>query len=113
MVLTLVFLVFGLLGVLMVSMNALLGPKKTNPVKEQPFECGSPPLQKGIPGFAIKFPLGVFLFVLFDVEIAFLFPWALVFREMKGPAFLILLAYVAVLGAGFVYAWRKGAFRWE
>ncbi|MHB8054431.1 MAG: NADH-quinone oxidoreductase subunit A [Candidatus Aminicenantales bacterium] len=113
MTLALVFLVFGLLGVLMVSMNAILGPKKTNPAKEKPFECGSPPLQKGIPGFAIKFPLVVFLFVLFDIEIAFLFPWALVFREMKGPALLILLAYVAVLGAGFAYAWRKGAFRWE
>ena len=113
MTLALVFLVFGLLGVVMVSMNALLGPKKTNPMKEQPFECGSPPLQKGIPGFAVKFPLVVFLFVLFDIEVAFLFPWALVFREMKGPAFLILLAYAAVLTAGFVYAWKKGAFHWD
>jgi NADH-quinone oxidoreductase subunit A len=113
MTLALVFLIFGLLGAVMISMNALLGPKKTNPVKEQPFECGSPPLQKGIPGFVIKFPLVVFLFVLFDIEVAFLFPWALVFREMKGPAFFILLAYAAVLAAGFVYAWRKGAFRWD
>jgi len=113
MTLALVFLVFGLLGAVMISLNALLGPRKTNPAKEQPFECGSPPLQKGIPGFAVKFPLVVFLFVLFDIEVAFLFPWALVFREMKGPAFLLLLAYTAVLAAGFVYAWRKGAFRWE
>ena len=113
MTLALVFLVFGLLGAVMISLNALLGPRKTNPVKEQPFECGSPPLQKGIPGFAVKFPLVDFLFVLFDIEVAFLFPWALVFREMKGPAFLLLLAYTAVLAAGFVYAWRKGAFRWE
>jgi len=113
MTLALVFLVFGLLGIVMVSMNALLGPKKTNPAKEQPFECGSPPLQKGIPGFAVKYPLVVFLFVLFDIEIAFLFPWALIFREMKGPALLLLLAYFVVLGAGFAYAWKKGAFRWE
>ena len=113
MTLALVFLVFGLLGAVMISLNALLGPRKTNPVKEQPFECGSPPLQKGIPGFAVKFPLVVFLFVLFDIEVAFLFPWALIFREMKGPAFLLLLAYAAVLAAGFIYAWRKGAFRWE
>ena len=113
MTLALVFLVFGLLGAVMVSMNALLGPRKTNPAKEQPFECGSAPLQAGLPGFAVKYPLVVFLFVLFDIEAAFLFPWALVFREMKAPAFLILLAYVAVLASGFVYAWRKGAFRWE
>jgi len=113
MAVALVFLVFGLLGALMISMNALLGPRKTNPVKEQPFECGSPPLQKGIPPFAVKYPLVVFLFVLFDIEAAFLFPWALIFREMKGPALLILLAYIAILGAGFAYAWRKGAFHWD
>ena len=113
MTLALVFLVFGLLGIVMVSMNALLGPKKTNPVKNQPFECGSPPLQKGIPAFPVKYPLVAFLFVLFDVEIVFLFPWALIFREMMKPAFLLLLISFAVLGAGFAYAWKKGAFRWE
>jgi NADH-quinone oxidoreductase subunit A len=113
MTLALVFLVFGLLGVVMLSMNALLGPRKTNPAKEQPFECGSPPLQKGIGSFSIKFPLVVFLFLLFDVEAAFLFPWALVFKEMKGPAFFILLAYAVVLAAGFVFAWKKGAFTWD
>lgn len=113
MTLALVFLVFGLLGIVMISMNALLGPRKTNPAKEQPFECGSRPLQPGLPAFAVKYPLVVFLFVLFDVEAAFLFPWALIFREMKGPALIILAAYAAILAAGFIYAWRKGAFRWD
>jgi len=113
MTLALVFLVFGLLGVIMLSLNALLGPRRTNPAKEQPFECGVLPLQKGLPPFSIKFPLVVFLFLLFDIEAAFLFPWALVFKEMKGPAFLILLAYAVVLAAGFVFAWKKGAFTWS
>lgn len=109
----LVFLIFGLLGLILISMNWLLGPSRSNPVKGQPFECGSPYLQKGIRPFPIKFYLVAFLFLLFDVEVVFFFPWALVFRDMPGPALLIMMAYVAVLVVGFVYAWKKGAFEWE
>jgi NADH-quinone oxidoreductase subunit A len=113
MTLVLVFLVFGALGVVLISMNALLGPKQTNPTKEKPFECGSPPLQDGINPFPVKFALVALLFLLFDVEVAFFFPWALVFKSMKGTALAILAAYLVVLAAGFAYAWRKGAFRWD
>jgi NADH-quinone oxidoreductase subunit A len=113
MTLALVFLVFGALGVVLLSMNALLGPKRTNPTKEKPFECGSPPLQDGINPFPIKFYLVALLFLLFDVEVAFFFPWALVFKSMKGTALPILAAYLAVLAAGFAYAWKKGAFSWD
>jgi NADH-quinone oxidoreductase subunit A len=108
-----VFLIFGLLGVVLVFMNALLGPKKTNPAKEQPFECGSPYLQDGIKPFPIKFALVAFVFLLFDVEVVFFFPWALIFREMKGPAALIMASYGSILVAGFIYAWKKGAFVWD
>jgi len=113
MTLALVFLVFGLLGAVLLSMNALLGPKRTNPAKEKPFECGSPPLQEGINPFPVKFYLVALLFLLFDVEVAFLFPWALIFPSMRGTAFLILAAYLGVLAAGFIYAWKKGAFVWD
>ncbi len=109
----LVFLIFGLLGLILIFMNKLLGPSRTNPAKEQPFECGSPYLQKEIKPFQIKFYLVAFIFLLFDVEVVFFFPWALVFKEMPGTAFLIMMAYVAVLIVGFVYAWKKGAFEWE
>jgi NADH-quinone oxidoreductase subunit A len=109
----LVFLIFGLLGLVLIFMNTLLGPKSTNPIKEQPFECGSPYLQKGINPFPIKFYLVAFLFLLFDVEVVFFFPWALVFKEMKSPALIVMMAYIAVLVVGFVYAWKKGAFEWE
>jgi NADH-quinone oxidoreductase subunit A len=108
-----VFLVFGLLGAVLLSMNALLGPKKTNPSKEQPFECGSPYLQDDIKPFPIKFYLVAFLFLLFDIEVVFFFPWALIFKQMKESALLVLLAYVFVLVVGFVYAWKKGAFEWD
>ncbi|MGB8953648.1 MAG: NADH-quinone oxidoreductase subunit A [Candidatus Aminicenantales bacterium] len=109
----LVFLIFGLLGGVLISMNWLLGPKRSNPTKEQPFECGSPYLQKSIQPFPIKFYLVAFLFLLFDIEVVFFFPWALVFRSMKESAFLVMLVYMFVLVIGFVYAWKKGAFEWD
>jgi NADH-quinone oxidoreductase subunit A len=108
-----VFLIFGLLGVVLLSLNALLGPKKTNPAKEQPFECGSPYLQDEIKPFPIKFSVVAFIFLLFDIEVVFFFPWALVFKEMRPAALVIMLAYGAILAAGFVYAWKKGAFKWD
>jgi len=108
-----VFLIFGLLTVVLLAANAILGPKKTNPNKVQPFECGSPYLQKEIKPFPIKFALVAFLFLLFDVEVIFLFPWALIFKEMRGAALAIMAAYGAVLAAGFAYAWKKGAFTWD
>ena len=108
-----VFLIFGLLGLILIFMNKLLGPSRTNPAKEQPFECGSPYLQKGINPFPIKFYLVAFIFLLFDVEVVFFFPWALIFKEIPGTALIIMMAYLVVLAVGFVYAWKKGAFEWE
>lgn len=107
------FAVFGLLGVVLLFMNALLGPRRTNPAKEKPFECGSPYLQSGINPFPVKFYLVALLFLLFDIEVVFFFPWALVFRQMKTVALLVMLSYVLVLVVGFVYAWKKGAFEWD
>lgn len=111
--LALVFLIFGGLGLILISMNKLLGPSRTNPAKEQPFECGSPYLEKGIKPFPVKFYLVAFIFLLFDVEVVFFFPWALVFKEMAGPGLWIMFAYLAVLVLGLVYAWKKGAFEWD
>jgi len=113
MELVFVVLIFGLLGGVLISVNALLGPRKTNPAKELPFECGSPYRQSDIKPFPIKFAVVAFVFLLFDVEVVFFFPWALIFREMKGPALVLMLSYGAVLVAGFAYAWKKGAFIWD
>lgn len=108
-----VFIVFGLIGLVMLSLNKLLGPRQTNPLKEQPFECGSIPLEAEVKPYRIPFGLAAFLFLLFDVEVVFFFPWALVFREMRRSAGLIMGIYVGVLLVGFIYAWRSEAFRWE
>lgn len=109
----LVFLIFGLLGVVLVIMNKILGPKKRNPVKESPFECGSPYLQEGINPYPIKFYIVAFLFLLFDIEVVFFFPWALVFKEIGTAALIIMFAYIFILALGFIYAWKKGALEWE
>jgi len=90
MELFLVFLIFGFLGVVMLFMNKFLGPKRTNPTKETPFECGSPYLQKEINSVPIKFYLVAFIFLLFDIEVVFFFPWALIFKEMGITALVIM-----------------------
>ena len=109
----LVFVVFGGLGLLLILMNRLLGPSRPNPTKDKPFECGSPYLREEINRFPIKFYLIAFIFLLFDIEVVFFFPWAVVFREMMASALIIMAAYIFVLVIGFVYAWKKGAFEWE
>ncbi len=109
----LVFLIFGFLGIVLLLMNKFLGPKRTTPLKESPFECGSPYLQEGINPLPIKFYLVAFLFLIFDIEVVFFFPWALIFKEMGTTALIVMFAYIFIIVLGFIYAWRKGAFVWD
>ena len=111
--LAIAFLVFGLLSVVMIFVNFVLGPRKPNPAREKPFECGIPPLQAGIGPVHIPFFLVALLFLLLDVEIVFFYPLALAFRERGLGGFAALGAFVLVLALGFVYAWKKGIFRWS
>ncbi|MCP2518906.1 NADH-quinone oxidoreductase subunit A [SCandidatus Aminicenantes bacterium Aminicenantia_JdfR_composite] len=113
MELFLLFIIVGLLTLGMLFIGAILGPKKISKVKLEPFECGSPLLQKEIGPFSIKYYMVALLFLIFDIEVAFLFPWALVFKRIKLTAFIVILAYFLVLIVGFIYAWKKGAFEWE
>jgi len=111
--LTLAFLVFGVLSAVMVLVNRVLGPRRPNPAREKPFECGSPPLQPDIGPVNIPFFLVALLFLLLDVEIVFFYPLALAFRGRGFAGLAALGAFVLVLGLGFVYAWKKGIFRWS
>lgn len=111
--LILTFLVFGGLGLAMFFANKLLGPRKRNPAKDQPFECGSPYLQAEIPPVSIPFALVALIFLLFEVEFVFFFPWALVLRRIGTPAFFGICIFLAVLSPGFLYAWKKGDLEWE
>jgi len=110
--LAIAFLVFGLLSAVMILINFFLGPRRPNPAREKPFECGSPPLRASIGPVHVPFFLVALLFLLLDVEIVFFYPLALAFRGRGLGGFSALGAFVGVLAIGFVYAWKKGIFRW-
>jgi NADH-quinone oxidoreductase subunit A len=91
----------------------VLGPKRPTPAKLEPFECGEEPF--GLPSgrLSIKFYLVAMLFILFDVELVFLFPWAVVYRHLGWFGFLEMAAFLGIVVVGFVYAWKKGALEWQ
>ncbi len=107
------FVVFGVMSAVMVLVNSLLGPRRPDPAREKPFECGSPPLQSGIGPVNIPFFLVALMFLALDVVVVFLFPLALAFRGRGFGGFAALGAFLSVLAAGFAYAWKKGVFRWS
>ena len=93
--------------------SALLGPKKRTSVKDEPFECGMPSDGMSRKPVPVRFYLIALLFILFDVELAFLFPWAVVFRGLGLFGFVEMLIFFLVVGVGFIYAWKTGALEWE
>ncbi len=102
----------GIAGLFIVA-SALLGPRKRSSVKDAPFECGFPSEGLAHKPANVRFYLMALLFILFDVELAFLFPWAVVFRELGVFGFVEMLVFFIVVGVGFVYAWKIGALEWE
>lgn len=91
-----------------------LGPKKMTQVKAEPFECGVEPTgDANDTRFPVKFYLVAILFILFDIEIVFLYPWAVVFRELSVVAFVSIIIFIAVLMAGLLYAVKKGVLEWK
>ena len=90
-----------------------LGPKKFSRVKQEPFECGYPPFETPGDRFGVKFYLIAILFVIFDIDLAFLFPWAVVFRDVGALAFYSMLVFIGILAFALWYVWKKGAFQWE
>ena len=97
----------------MLGLTSVLGPKRPNPDKDKPFECGQDPAQSPQGRFSVKFYLVAMLFIIFDVEIVFLFPWAVIFRESGGAGFLQMLLFLGVIMLGFLYVVKKGALEWE
>ena len=97
---------------ILLGAGALLRPRRPTPVKEEPFECGNPASGPAWGRFSVKFYLTAILFIVFDVEVVFLYPWAVVFRPLGLFGFVEMAIFVLVLGLGFVYVWRKGALEW-
>jgi NADH-quinone oxidoreductase subunit A len=110
----LVFLGLGsALGVAFATLNRVLGPRRPSPTKSDPYECGLPSDVKRGFRFGISFYLIAMLFILFDVEVIFLYPVAVHLKA--GGAFVLgeLAVFVALLGVAFVYVWRRGALEWK
>jgi NADH-quinone oxidoreductase subunit A len=100
-------------GVGSILMARFLGPHKPTPEKEAPYECGMPPVGDARERQPIKFYLVAMIFLLFDIEVAFLYPWAMAIQDLRWLGFLQVVVFFALLVAGYVYVWRKGALDWD
>jgi NADH-quinone oxidoreductase subunit A len=100
------------MAVLLSALSYLVGKRLRNAVKEMPYECGIRPTPGVRERFSVKFYLVAMLFILFDIEAIFLYPWAVVYRELKLFAFFEMLLFIALVLAGFFYIWKKGALDW-
>ena len=111
----LIVVAVGLAAVLL-GLSSLLGPKRPDPIKLGPYESGMDPVGETHGRFSIRFYLIAMLFVIFDIEIIFFYPWAVVYRKFLSLGNFILiemLVFVALLLVGYVYAWKKGALEWD
>ena len=97
----------------MVGLSQFLGPKKPTPEKLAPYECGMPAVGDARERQSVKFYLVAMVFLLFDIEAAFLFPWAVALEDLGMMGFVQVLTFFALLVTGYVYVWRKGAFDWS
>ncbi len=105
---------FGLavaIGMLLAAM--LFGPKKRNHIKAEPFECGMPPAQASRSAVSVNFYLIAILFVMFDIEIIFLYPWAVSFRALGMQGFIAMSGFICILFAALIYAIKRGALQWD
>jgi NADH-quinone oxidoreductase subunit A len=106
-------IVVGGIAAMFILASVFLGPRKRHPAKDSPFECGLP--SEGYTGGAmpVRFYVMAMLFIIFDVELAFLFPWAVVYRSLGFFGFWEMLVFFIIVGVGFVYAWKIGALEWD
>jgi NADH-quinone oxidoreductase subunit A len=98
-------------GILLFS--SLLGPRNPTPEKMRPYECGIVPLEDARKSVWVRFYLVAVLFIIFDIEVIFLFPWAVVYRDLAMFGLAGMGVFVGVLALGYIYAWKKGALEWD
>ena len=111
---TLLFLIVaGGIGVALLVVGQVLGPRRPTVEKLSPYECGFAAFEDARMQFDVRYYLIAILFIVFDLEIAFVFPWALVFRELGVFGLVEMGVFLALLVIGFVYVWKKGALEWE
>ncbi len=106
-------LVTLLMGSVFIILGKLLGPSRPDAEKNSPYECGFEAFEDSRMKFDVRYYLVAILFIIFDLEIAFLFPWAIVLDQIGTFGLLSMAIFLAVLVIGFIYEWKKGALEWE
>ena len=110
----LLFILVGIaVGVVPLVLGYILGPNRPDAAKNSPYECGFEPFEDTRMKFDVRYYLVAILFILFDLEIAFLFPWGAAFKSIGAVGFWSAMVFLAILVVGFVYEWKKGALDWE
>ncbi|HKJ77800.1 MAG TPA: NADH-quinone oxidoreductase subunit A [Gammaproteobacteria bacterium] len=110
----LIFLVIaGLIGAIAIALGFIIGPHRPDTEKNSPYECGFEAFEDARMKFDVRYYLVAILFIIFDLEIAFLFPWAVALREIGPFGFFAMVLFLGILVIGFVYEWKKGALQWE
>ncbi len=108
--LLLIALAFGLGSI---ALSSWIGPKKSAPFKLSPYECGCDPVGTAHERFSIKFYLIAMLFIVFDIEAVFLYPWAILYKKLGLFGLVEMGVFIVILFVGYVYVWKKGALEWE
>ena len=101
------------IAVALLAIGWLLGPKRPGAEKNSPYECGFEAFEDARMKFDVRYYLVAILFIIFDLEIAFLFPWATVYKDIGISAIVAMAIFLGILVIGFVYEWKKGALEWE
>jgi len=110
---TILILLAAVISGLMIVAHQILGGRAPTPVKQEPFECGEAPFQLPQGRMSVQFYLIAILFIIFDIEILFLFPWAVLYRRLGLFGLIEMGIFLLILIVGFVYAWKRGALEWE
>ena len=101
------------IALIAIGLGTIFGPKKESAAKSMPYESGMNPYGEGTRRMPIRFYLIAVLFILFDIEVVFFLPWAIVFRQLGLFGLIEMIIFIAILLVGYVYAWKKGALEWE
>jgi NADH-quinone oxidoreductase subunit A len=110
----LIFIAVGIMiGIVPMALGRMLAPHRPDSEKNSPYECGFEAFEDSRMKFDVRYYLVAILFIIFDLEIAFLFPWAVVLQEIGMFGFLAMMLFLGILVIGFIYEWKKGALEWE
>jgi NADH-quinone oxidoreductase subunit A len=111
--LVVLFALAGLVVLALLLIAQTVGPKTFNPAKAQPFESGNPPKGDARIRFSVQFYLVAMLFLIFDLEVVFLYPWAIYFRHLGLFGLVQMAIFLGILTIGYIYVWKKGALDWD